>query len=484
MDRYDALLFRRAFVLTDLPHLALPDPLAQQAFARFRRYDFFDWRLYADDCVPVGQTMRADLGALVVGLALNPFDGCNTQDDIARALVLRRAVSENAFLDYLDELSGRFVVFLSVNGTLQVYPDACATRTVFYDTSARHVLVSSHASLIAELMGYRLSDEACYFFYNPLYQRAPPKRLPGVLSPYAEVRMLTPNTMLDACSKQLTRFFPRGPNPPCEDYNALEAQLAALMARQMALLHARTPLMLSLSAGLDTRCTLAACRELVSDIGCFTYETRNPTHIEDARIACDLARTFGLKHTLYRWRNEDFRDDLYDFERIRLRNLGMTRGLPWLNKLYADVFPPNTVHVRSNIAEIAKADLSDHQRRPLTPETLAYLYTMTPMQHDTRVIAQFSQFMERTGFVPQNLYNYDFYDLFEWEIIMSQWHSWLLLESDMVHDTFVPFNNRRLLCQMLSVPFDDRVQARLFFGIIRQLWPELLTFPINGKRYF
>lgn len=111
MDRYDALLFRRAFVLTDLPHLALPDPLAQQAFARFRRYDFFDWRLYADDCVPVGQTMRADLGALVVGLALNPFDGCNTQDDIARALVLRRAVSENAFLDYLDELSGRLSYF-------------------------------------------------------------------------------------------------------------------------------------------------------------------------------------------------------------------------------------------------------------------------------------------------------------------------------------------------------------------------------------
>lgn len=483
MDRYDALLFRRAFLLTDLSHPAFSDPLAQQAFARFRQYNFFDWRLYADDCVPVGQTTRADLGALVVGLALNPFDGCNTQDDIARALVLRRAVSENAFLEYLDELSGRFVVFLFVDGTLQVYPDACATRTVFYDTDARHVLVSSHASLIAELMGYRLSDEACYFFYNPLYQRAPLKRLPGLLSPYAEVRLLTPNTKLDACSKRVTRFFPRESNPTCEDYDELEAQLAALMARQMTLLHERTPMLLSLSAGLDTRCTLAACCDIMPDIGCFTYETRNPTHVEDAHIACDIARAFDLKHTLYRWRNEDFGNGLYDFERIRLRNLGMTRGLPWLNKLYADVFPADTVHVRSNIAEIAKADLSNRKRLPLLPETLAYLYTMTPMQHDARVIEQFAQFMARTGFVTENLYNYDFYDLFEWEIIMSQWHSWLLLESDMVHDTFVPFNNRRLLCQMLSVPYEDRVEARLFFGIIRRLWPELLSFPINGKHY-
>lgn len=483
MGKYDALLYKRGFLFTDLPNPRFVDSCSQQAFGRFRAIPFAQWTAYCDDCVPTA-IARADADAvLLIGLVLNPFDEQNDAERIAQNLLRCRQSSEACFLDYLSELSGRFVLALYYGGTLEFFADACATRTVYYDRAIGRVIFSSHATMIADLMGYERSDEACYFFYNPLYKKAPLKRLPGVISPFDSVRLLTPNTKVDARTKQVTRIFPSEENPVCTDYAALEEEVAALMVRQITLLHQKEQIMMSLSAGLDSRFTLSACKAVADDMTFFTHLTKNSTHCEDFKTATEICRHFALRHTVYRWSNEKYKKDLYEFEQVWQRNLGLPRGLLWLNKIYADDWPHGKIHLRSNIAEVAKADLSDHERCGFSPETLAYLYTMTPMQHDARVIEKMSEFIDLTGFTPENLYHYDFYDLFEWELIMAQWHSWLLLESDLAHDTFLLFNNRKILSKMLSLPYEDRLHKKLFFGVIRRLWPDLLQFPINGQLF-
>lgn len=483
MDRYDALLYRRGWLLTDLPHPQFRDPLSQQVFDRFRTIPFARWTVYCDPLVPAALAEADDGAVLLLGLALNPFDGCGDEARIAQTLLERRRDSPRRFLDALSELTGRFALALYYEQELELYTDACAARTVFYDTSGGPVAVSSHAALLADLLGRDLSDDACYFFYHPLYKAAPLKRLPGLTAPYERLRPLTPNTKLNPVTGRITRIFPLEDCPCCTDYPALEAEVADLMKRQAEMLHRRVPIQMSLSAGLDSRFTLAACREFAGDLTLFTHRTKNPVHREDAAVAAAICGRFGLRHTVYQWDNQRYGEDLYAFERVWLRNLGLPRGLPWLNKIYADDWPEGTVHLRSNIAEVAKADLSDRGRHPFSIPTLALLYTTTPMRNDPRVLAAIREFADVTGFTEENLRGYDFYDLFEWEQIMCQWLGWLLLESDLSHDTFQLFNNRKLLSMMLSVPYADRLHKKLFLGVIRRLWPELLEFPVNGTLY-
>ncbi|MCI2057512.1 MAG: hypothetical protein LKJ86_10305 [Oscillibacter sp.] len=483
MGHYDALLYRRGWLLTDLPDPQFADALSQETFKRFTVMPFARWRVFYDPCVPTALATSGKNAALLLGFALNPFDGCNDETAIAKKLLDCRSRSERCFLEKLSELSGRFALALYEHGNLEIYTDACATRTVFYDTSGCGVAVSSHATLLADLLGYELSDDACYFFYHPLYRTAPLKRLPGLTAPFEHLRPLTPNTKLNPVTGQITRIFPLGVLPPCADYPTLEREIAALMKRQAEMLHRRTPIQMSLSAGLDSRFTLAACRSFADDLHFFTHQTKNPVHREDTATAAAICNRFGLSHSIYQWDNQRYKSNFDEFETIWLRNLGLPRGLAWLNKIYADDWPEGTVHLRSNIAEVAKADLSDRGRYPFCPQTLARLYTTTPMQNDPRVLDAMQEFIDVTGFTERNLRNYDFYDLFEWEQIMCQWLGWLLLESDIAHDTVQLFNNRKILSKMLSIPYEDRKSRKLFFGVIRRLWPELLEFPVNGTLY-
>jgi hypothetical protein len=76
---------------------------------------------------------------------------------------------------------------------------------------------------------------------------------------------------------------------------------------------------------------------------------------------------------------------------------------------------------------------------------------------------------------------YDVWDLAYVEHRMSTWHGPALLAYDMVSDTSILFNFRRLIELLLSVPLPDRRQAALFRAIIRRRCPQIASVPINPR---
>ena len=82
---------------------------------------------------------------------------------------------------------------------------------------------------------------------------------------------------------------------------------------------------------------------------------------------------------------------------------------------------------------LKQKDSGSYKYNNLSDRQLACLYTTTPMNREDKVIRKFAEFIKTTGFYEENLFHYDYRDLFEWEYKMCQWHSWLLLESDMSH---------------------------------------------------
>ncbi|MDP4118080.1 MAG: hypothetical protein Q8873_02685, partial [Bacillota bacterium] len=283
---------------------------------------------------------------------------------------------------------------------------------------------------------------------------------------------------------KIVRFFPYKVNPSYGSYDDLEEEVSDLMASQIKLLNAKTKIAMSLTAGMDSRLSLAASKDICADIDYFTFLTKNASHIEDAKIAQQICTENDLKHNLYQWDNNKNSEGLKEFEYIWERNLGIRRGILWLNKLYIDSFPKDRIHLRSNIAEVVKCDSYDSEKcEPLSAQQLANLYTHTLMKNDDKVLRKFSEFINITDFTQNNMYNYDYRDLFEWEYKMCLWHSWLLLESDVSHDTFLLYNNREILSKMLSLPYQDRADKKIFIGMIKRLWPDLLKYPINKKIY-
>ncbi len=482
MNRYSNLLYKRGFLLTDIKNPSFDDVVSQTVFKTWSSIDIGEYRLFYDPDVLIGFAGQDDNILVIAGLVLNPFDGSCDSDDIAGKLLSYKAVSENRFLEYLNQLSGRFVIISKQKEAVEIFNDACATRTVFYDKNSINTVISSHATMIASLMNYELSPEAIYFFYNRNYKDAVMKKLPGLMSPYSDVFILTPNTKLIWPERRIERIFPLKDNTVCEKYGELEQEVSDLMISQIELLNSKTKIAMSLTAGMDSRLSLAVSKSISKEIEYFTFLTKHEFHIEDVKIASEMCREFHLPHKVYEWKPE-YSEGVEEFNYIWEKNLGIRRGVMWLNKIYADSYPKDRIHLRSNIAEIVKADSEGYTYNRLSAEQLAYLYTTTPMNKDPKVIKKFAEFIEITGFTEQNMYNYDYRDLFEWEYKMCLWHSWLLLESDMSHDTFLLYNNREILAKMLSLPYEDRLSKKIFIGLIKRLWPELLKYPVNKTYY-
>jgi hypothetical protein len=480
MNIYSSLLYKRGFLFTDIKNPVFYDDDSQAIFNGWSCLNIGNYRLFYDPVQLIGSDTTDENMVVILGMALNPFDGIDDSNEIARKLLDCKNVSEIKFLEYLNQLSGRFLVISKRSENIEIFNDACGTRTVFYDKYDMQTMVSSHATLIANLMNYQISDEANYFFYNKNYKKTLMKKLPGIMSPYEGVYILTPNTKLKLPERRIERIFPYKENPTVENYDELEKEVAELMRLQINMLNARTKIAMSLTAGMDSRVTLAATRELSGEIVYFTYLTKNERHILDVKTAKEICDDFHLIHRVYEW-DKSFAAGQEDFKYIWLKNLGIERGIMWLNKIYADSYPKDRIHIRSNIAEIAKADSNVFKSGNLSDRQLAFIYTTTPMNKDEKVIRKFSEFMRTADFNEKSLLNYDYRDMFEWEFNMCQWHSWILMESDMSHDTFLIYNNREILRKMLSLPYNERLNKKIFIGIIKRLWPELLDYPVNGK---
>jgi hypothetical protein len=73
-------------------------------------------------------------------------------------------------------------------------------------------------------------------------------------------------------------------------------------------------------------------------------------------------------------------------------------------------------------------------------------------------------------------YNLDIMKLFSWESMLPNWGAVGNAESDIAIEEFDPYSSYYIMEIMLSV---DQNQGDIFEGMFREMWPELLEFPLN-----
>lgn len=394
-------------------------------------------------------------------------------DDLLAAL----GEGEDAFLRRLDDYTGRHAIFFQrADGALGVVADATGLRTVFFAPG----LVAAQAALVNANLPEPAEREVFPDFWG----------FPGRQTPYRGVTILTPNHRLDVATGEVARFYPReAPAPLTLD----EATAIITDGVVTALRAVGRPLILGLTAGIDSRATLALALRAGIRFQSFTH-VHDKYAERDAALAADLAGAVEARYwTLPVPRGSSWmkaKPELYDSASYYDKAIRVVEAMRQKR-------PRWPTFMSGNLLEIGRAFYLNHRltKRPVGPVEATELYVKMAQWRGPKAVAAYGldAYTERARagfddfFAPSGtLGGYgilDAYDLFYWEHRMGCWHSTLVGQRDVVADTFIPFNARRIFEAMLGVTLAERRTGAVFQRIVAENTPALVEYPINPESW-
>jgi len=416
----------------------------------------------------------AKVGVGILGLCINPFDGSATNQAIAENLYRALLVSKSNFLDYVDQLSGSFTIVYRLNASVHILQDCAATKPVyFFNSSEFGMVVASHANLLALPLGLKRDPRSTYVFSNEVYKSDPSRYLPGDITPYTGLKLLTANTSLDFTTGEPNRFFPREALPERELNKLLILEISDIFLKQAQMLAATgRPIRVAATAGRDSRVSVAAFSQY-KNAELFSFHFPNTGHLtDDVEIARKLADLVGQKLSVYNLPEYGVANFLQSW------NLNTANGVwPAAALCYLTEFSDDAIHVRSTVSEIGRVFYGRRPAASVTAAGLSSSYTVTDFGKDPIVIDAMDKFISQTDFNEDKFFNYSIYDMFYWEHRNSKWQNILCQEAEMATDVFIPFNNRNLIKLFLSIPAEQRKAAILHVEIAKKMCPQIADVP-------
>ncbi len=414
---------------------------------------------------------------------------------ITENLLHKLLVSEQAFFEYLDDLNGRFACFYSLNNELYVLNDATGARSIYYST--QKPIIASHYNLIHDIV--KTKEHPFYGNYCEWVSdmkkenRAYPWVMPGDNTPWTDIKILIANHKLKLPEMVITRFWPR---QNTKDTNVTDAtsQIAYIIKKEAETLSAYYRVYQSLTAGYDSRITLAATRGIKNGLNYFTYR--------------DKELSVGVFDSEDRERNLNFAKNLCDKEKLKFKEItipqkplpeGLKKVLeknhyhwhiPHVLIPYSKLFPVHSIHLRSNLIETIRSDAHSPLNKIQSDTNIGAHFAKTNRYSEGyKYFEEASKLFERFYFENSfdNVFDYPVPQLFYWEYSCSVWLSGAVLTiTDLVVDTFQLFNCRKVLDIALGMPTYYRNRAIIYDRVVNILWPDLLDYglPNNSEKIY
>lgn len=419
-------------------------------------------------------------GAVTLTLLGFVLDPDRPQDD--DAAILRRLLpsvgsdaSHEALYEALAQVGGRYLLIVAAGSALQAVGDASGSLQLFYTTVNGRTWCAAQPDLLADLGGFEEEPEALAFIEG-MKAVVDEHYWPVDSTPYAEVRRLLANHVLDLRSGAVRRYWPREPlvERSVQDVvGPIGRRLSGLMA---AAAH-RFELSMGVSAGLDSRLMLAASRGVLDRMVFYTGQSRrrNARH-PDVAIPKRMLRDVGAEHHVIA-NDSRVSDDFLAVYQRSVPHVHLQRA-PGLERQHAK-YRLGRVAVLGNTSENARGIYRSAKRPPIPKDgmTAAYCATLANMSHPYAE----RQFARWAGDLDLP-YGYDPRELLYWENRTGSWFAHNVTEFVIAwQDVFLPFNCRALLVDLMSAPAASRVKpaTELYTAVVADLWPELLAYPIN-----
>ena len=416
----------------------------------------------------------------LIGHILDPLAPDATNADILGAL-LPRFTSRELLFSTTDHIGGRWLLIAVDGDNAFLFHDALGLRQAFFTDPVEMggVWVMSQAGLATEMLPLTPDEQALDYMDTQTFRRTSEARFPASASTFKGLKHLLPNHWLDLNSGRSYRYWPAA-SLRVWSPDAAARHIVALLSGQIRAAVKRFDVVLSVTAGFDSRLALAAAKDVVNHLRIATLrQGKMPDAFPDIDIPARLLQRLGLAHeviqaastmtpefSLRYKRNVYLAHDHYgaDAEAI-LQHFGRTKAT-----------------ITGSGAEVGrrpfrgKLPIADHVR--YTPEVMAWLeYGST----HPFLVHHFREWLAGTN--PQG--HAKLLDLFEWEQDYGNWLAMTQLEFDIAwREIFTPYNCRAVLATMLGV--DEKYRRApdymLFRRAIELAWPELLSEPINPHR--
>lgn len=408
---------------------------------------------------------------ILLGFILDPDNPNFCNKDILNDLI-KRSSTFDSILENTDKYSGRWIIIHEKNNELNIFNDACGSRSIFYHIGKDSVWCASQPHTIAKLLNIDKRDDRYFLeFINSKEFEAHERTLFGDDTLYKNILHLLPNHFLSISSKKVNRFWPNHVAEQLSVETAIKS-LAPIIKGLYQAANIRFKLIQPVTAGRDSRLLLAASKDVRSNIYYFIQKFKGISFIsKDIRLPKRLLKYLDLKFNIEKCTNYNS-----EFDRYLRKNVFMLQNekKKLLHYNFFEKFQ-GYLNVSGNYTGIY---------RPFKWQV--YAPADTPLIHKTygryfrkfKYVVDYIANWENDYDSDLTKFNYPIYDMFYWENKAANWVSMFVNELDIATEEWCPLNNRKILSTILSVHAKRRIEDNFQHKIVEYLWSDALKIPL------
>lgn len=484
------MLFARGFAF--YPRHASFSEVVWDELSAWKKQEFNGYILRHHPSATVFSSVHQTSAVVLVGNAVNPFTG-EVEEEIVNHLLAKETGMlvdnklSNELIDYVDQLTGRFQLFLIENNVVCALCDATGLAPLYFFQQDDYFFFSSHSQLLAELVGSE-RDKNLQEIIDAAFYTIGRRHLPGYKSPFKGIELVGANVYLSSIFKKRIRIFPREPLNKNKDFAEVVLNSADILKKTADLYFSSRPVFVSLSLGQDSRISLSAFHEWRQKIEAYSY-CGNPVETAEANNVHEFSEKLGVQHHIIDIESVSS-DDANELAKVLDRTTAFMRKhkTAELKKLVAMKrwFPQGALEIKGEASEVGRATYSKRSGITDFPELDAramsnlYKRVLYPRHLLKRIDSYFEEFKKEGEFGFSSL-GYDDYDLFFWEHRTACCVSLGLQDHDIYHDSTAIMNNRILLNNFLIPSFEDRLEDKLHQAVCEKLWPGVLDTPTSQR---
>lgn len=431
----------------------------------------------------IQQVKRGASSITLIGHMLDSDDPGATNQQIIEKLVLRFS-DVGILIESCAPYGGRWLIIAVKGEDKYLFNDALGLRQVFYtdSTLSDSVWLVSQPGLAKKLFILDIDSKTRSFINSPQFSSSSEYTWPAYATPFPQVRHLLPNHYLNINTRIHYRYWPKHSIEPINPDQAVEDLARRIQNIVTAAVKRFDDVVLGITAGLDSRLILAAARKSSDHIGYVTVRQGDmPDNHPDLTVPKALLGKLNLPHS------------------IVVTEPSMSTG-------FSDLFKENVFLAHEHYGPDAEAIATSYNRtkvvitgsgaevgrcpyrrqllklaNKISPDSGLTAEALAELDHKAEskyAISHFSEWLADIG----DTHNVHVLDLFSWENGHGNWLAMTQLEFDTAwREIIAPYNCRSILTTMLAVDEEYRghPEYKLANMLIRKMWPEVLSEPIN-----
>ena len=419
----------------------------------------------------------------LIGHAYNPFLMKTDEMDILQDLAHALDNGEETYWECESQLTGVFCIGYITASAITYTTECAGMQLVYHGVINNKIYITSHSKIVADLLNLRQPEYIQRLVSNK-YWHYWGTWLPGDLSPFDELKRMVPNHAgvfeLRTATETVHRFYPTEKviekNSETDYVNTIH-ELGRIMSNTMKCIAEKWnggKVSISVTGGRDSLTALACAKEVYDKLNYFSYIS-NVDESVDAYAARDILAHLNLKHEIFeipeQWDGYQY---LPEFKLVMECNngcIGANNANDLKKRLYFTQNPPCDMEVKSWVNEMGRGwYYNKYNKRHFPKYPYASYWRAMHKVYITKYLIKetdkvFSDYLS-TYYDKTCFDRISWLELYFWEFAWSGGEGVFLTSEQRV-----PFNNRKYVELMLTVPVEKRIVDDIPIDLIEFMNP-------------